>query len=258
VSDFGPDFGDDFGPAFSGGTTVTSLGGLGSYLYVQYQDDDDLQAFVAAYNQLANIYVMWFGLTPLPAYTSSAIVGALLDLVAAGIYGMIRPSLSSGLNRDLGPFNTYGFNTLEFGRRRLVGPNNVTVTTDDIFKRIVTWRFYKGDGNTFNIRWLKRRIVRFLIGADGAAPNVDSTYNISVTYGPGIISIRIAPDTRTILGGALFNRTGFNVMPTAAYNDLVTKANFVPNPYQYAPQLQEAMNSGVLLLPFQYKFVLTI
>ena len=39
--------------------------------------------------------------------------------------------------------------------------------TDDVFKRILTWHFYKGDGKNFSVRWLKRRIWRFLQGANG-------------------------------------------------------------------------------------------
>ena len=29
----------------------------------------------------------------------------------------------------------------------------------------MTWHLYKGDGKTFNTRWLKRRVMRFLTGA---------------------------------------------------------------------------------------------
>jgi len=41
---------------------------------------------------------------------------------------------------------------------------------DDIFKRILTWNLYKGDGNRFSMRWLKRRIARFLFGVNGIDP----------------------------------------------------------------------------------------
>ncbi len=96
----------------SGPTTLTSLGQpgsatwVGSYLYQEYADDDDLQAFVAAFNSFANQYDAFFATIMLPVYTNPLIVGALLDWVALGIYGMIRPSLSSGRNLDVGPFNT--------------------------------------------------------------------------------------------------------------------------------------------------------
>lgn len=238
----------------SGPTTLTAL--IPSYLYQEYADDDDLQAFVAAYNDLGQGYVDWFVNIGLPIYTSPQISGSLLDWVAAGIYGMIRPALSSGRNRDLGPFNTYGFNVLGYNARRSVGPQNVTVTTDDVFKRIMTWNFYKGDGSRFNIRWLKRRIMRFLIGENGTAPNIDQTYLISVTFGTGgAISIRISVGTRAIVGGALYNRFAFNTM---AYNRMVTVFTPSPTPPPFASVFKEALESGVLILPFQYSFTVAI
>jgi hypothetical protein len=167
----------------------------------------------------------------------------------------MRPTLSSGRNRTIGPYNTAAFNVLPFNARRLIGPADVTVTSDDIFKRIMTWNFYKGDGMVFSARWLKRRVVRFLTGVDGSAPNVDETYNVSVTFGGGIVSIRLAVGTRTVLGGALFNRHGFNRVP---FNSLLTK--FIPGPVQYplASVLKEAVESGALELPFQYHFVVSL
>lgn len=231
-----------------GPTTLTQT--IPSYLYQQYADDDDLQAFITSYNSLVQGYVNWFATALLPVYTSPAVFGALLDWVAEGLYGMERPSLSSGLNRTKGPLNTYAYNTLPLNRRKLVGPTDVTVTSDDVFKRIMTWNFYKGDGNVFSIKWLKRRILRFLTGENGTAPNIDSTYNISVTTGPGVISIKVNAGTRTITGGALYNRTGFN---RVAYNSLQTI--FHPDPsaqYPLQSVLKEALDSGVLQVPFQY------
>lgn len=238
----------------SGPTTLTEI--IPSYLYEQYADDDDLQSFITAYNGLAQQYVAWFATIGLPVYTGAGISGALLDWVAAGLYGMLRPALSSGRNRDLGPLNTYAYNALAYNRRRTVGPQNVTVTTDDIFKRIMTWNYYKGDGNLFNVRWLKRRIMRFLVGEDGLAPNVDQTYIISVTFGSqSVVSIRISLGTRSITGGALYNRLGFNRM---AYNALTTSFTPAADPPPFASILKEAIESGVLQLPFQFRFSVAI
>ncbi len=241
-----------FPPA--GPTTLTDI--IPAYVYEEYEDDDDVQSFFAAYNELAQQYVTWFATVGLGVYTNPAIVGALLDWVAEGVYGMVRPALASGRNRDLGPFNTYGFNVLPFNKRRLVGPNDVTVTTDDVFKRIITWNFYKGDGNVFNVRWLKRRIMRFLLGTDGAAPNIDQTYIVSVTFGANsVVSIRISVGTRSITGGALYNRFGFNRM---AYNALQTAFRPAPDPPAFASVLKEAVESGVLQLPFQFSFSVAV
>lgn len=236
----------------SGPTTLVST--IPSYLYKEYVDDDDLQAFVSAYNELAQIFVTWFAEGLLPVYTSDTIAGALLDWVGTGLYGIPRPSLSSGRSRVIGPFNTYGFNTLPLNRRRTIGPSDVTIATDDIYKRVLTWNFYKGDGNVFNVRWLKRRIMRFLIGENGSAPNIDNTQDISVVFGDGVISISINAGTRHITGGSLFNRFGFNRLPM---NSLSTR--FVPgtNPFPFESVLKEAMDAGVLTVPFQYQFIVT-
>lgn len=231
-------------------TTLTET--IQSYLYEQYNDDEALQAFVEAFNSIAQEYVSWFANIGLPVYTGPEISGALLDWIALGLYGMARPSLSSGRNRDIGPLNTYRLNTLGLNTRRVVGPQNVTITTDDIFKRIMTWNFYKGDGNVFNVRWLKRRIMRFLDGVSGTAPNVDETYRISVTFGDaGLVSIRIATGTRILTGGALLNRFRLD---SKRYNQADTLFQSAVSPPPLAPVLKEAIESSVLQLPFQNSF----
>ena len=56
-----------------------------SYLYFEYRGDEDCQAFVDAYNQLAQEFVDWFTGIDLPVYTGDQINGPLLDWVAAGL-----------------------------------------------------------------------------------------------------------------------------------------------------------------------------
>lgn len=239
-----------FPPA--GPTTLTET--LPAYAYQQYDDDEDVDAFFTSYNDLAQDYVGWFAESLLPVYGQQR--GSTLDWVAEGLYGIERPSLGSGVARTIGPFNTYAFNTLAYNRRKTIGASDVTATSDDVFQRIMTWNLYRGDGMTFNIRWLKRRIMRFLIGENGSAPNIDETYPISVTYGPGVIAIAINVGTREITGGALFNRHGFN---RVAFNALQTV--FIPasgTQYPLAPVLQEAIRAGVLQFPFQYQVSITI
>ena len=229
---------------------------MASYLYQQYADDDDLQDFVTAYNALADVYVTWFATVLLPVYTGPAIVGLLLDWVAQGLYGFTRPTLSSGRSRAIGPYNTFAFNSWPFDEIKIIGPANVAVTTDDIFKRIMTWNFYKGDGKRFNVRWLKRRILRFLIGTNGTAPNVDQTYAVSITFGSGgLVSIRLSVGSRKILNGALMNRMGFN---TTMFDALTTQYISGPSPLPFENVLQQALEGGVLQLPFQYQFLMTI
>jgi hypothetical protein len=240
----------------SGPTTLTET--IPAYLYEQYADDDDLQAFVDAYNGFVQGYVTWFATVPLAAYTNPAITGMLLDWVMAGIYGFIRPTLSSGKFRANGPYNTFAYNTWPFDKIQIIGPSDVAATTDDIFKRIATWNFYKGDGNRFNVRWLKRRIMRFLIGDNGSAPNIDNTYQISITFGEnGQVSIRLALGTRKITGGAMYNRIGFN-QPGIPYNGLLTQFENGPDPVPNESVLKEAIEAGVLQLPFQFQFMITV
>lgn len=226
-----------------------------AYLYQEYSDDDDLQAFFATYNANVQNYVDWFNTADLPIYTSTQVSGALLDWVAQGLYGFTRPYLFSGGNRSLGPFNTYQLNTVPFNTIKRVGPQNVAATNDDIFKRIITWNFYKGDGTNFNIRWLKRRVWRFLNGANGTDFNIDETYRVSVTFGlDNQINITIINGIRTIIGGALFNRFSLNGAPFNSLKTTFTSLPQVPN----ATYLQEAIDAGVLQLPFQFTYVVTV
>ena len=228
---------------------------INSYLYQKYNDDDSLQAFVMAYNALAQNYVDAFNGLNLPVYTSANINGALLDWVAAGLYGILRPALASGRNKNAGAFNTYKMNTLTLGHGKTIYPTNAVVTSDDVFKRILTWLFFKGDGKVFNVRWLKRRIMRFLNGENGVNVNVDQTYRISVTFGAGNnASIRVVNGQRKILGGALFNsflgnRRAFDSL-TSSYVQYPPIANVLI--------LQEAINAGALELPFQYNWTVQI
>jgi len=154
-----------------------------SYLYTQYADDDDLQAFVASYNQITQSYVNTFNQLNLPVYTKLS--GALLDWVGRGVYGYPRPTIPAVAASVIGPVNTYGPDFfVPLNTQESTAASNYN-TTDDIYKRLLTWHFYKGDGKVFNIPWLKRRIVRFLYGADGISPVITQTYDIGVTFSAG-------------------------------------------------------------------------
>jgi hypothetical protein len=206
----------------SGPTSVQNV--IPAYVYQQYNDDENIQALVAAYNNIAQQYLTLMNTINLPVYTGPQIVGSLLDWVAEGIYGMTRPALASGLNRNLGPLNTYMFNQpVVLNGIVITGQQNVTATSDDIFKRIMTWNFYKGDGNVVNIRWLKRRCVRFLNGSNGVDVDTSNTYGVSVSF---------SGQTCTI--------------------------NFSAALYQYASILKEAIDSQAVQLPFQILFVVTV
>jgi len=166
-----------------------------SYLYVQYADDDDLQAFVAGYNGMAQYFVDWFVGIGIPIYTG--LTGPLLDWVAQGLYGITRPTSEiAGVPTD-GPYNTvvynapaYPYNTFTQGTASTFSP-----LSDDLFKRVLTWHIFRDDGKTFSILWLKRRVLRFLIGVGGSAPNVADTSEISVTITGSTVAINLSAVT---------------------------------------------------------------
>jgi hypothetical protein len=217
-----------------------------SYLYVQYNDDDDLQAFVASYNAMAQSIMDWFCSVQLPVYTGLS--GSLLDWIAAGVYGQTRPTLPYGVSPAIGPLNTYALNSWAMNAFDPGDPTVTSfVTTDDTFKRCITWNFYKGDGNVFNVRWLKRRVERFLTGVDGVDPGVSQTYEVRVIFGLGsLVNIIIVGGTLTVLRRAAMN--GFAMNTTPLNGTVITYTS------SRGRILKAAIESGVLQLPFQYRY----
>lgn len=200
---------------------------IGAFVYKQFEDDDNIQAFNSSFNALAQNYLSWFVNVNLPIYTGLS--GALLDWVAQGLYGISRPALPYGSIVGTGLINTWKVNTILVNSYTVSGEIDLFVTTDDIFKRIITWFFFKGDGQVYSITWLKRRIMRFLIGINGVSPNIDNTYPISVACsGNGEIAITIT---------------------------LTNAAGIVPLSAQI---FQAAAASGAVSLPFQYSYSVTV
>jgi len=231
---------------------VTGLTGvIPSYLYQQYTDDDDLQGFVWAQNTKQQDFVDTFNALNLPIYTGPIVSDKLLDWVARGLYGMSRPALGSGYFNLFGPLNTWGCNWIapmwfqydasmevEFGLNEigLYGPFTVYITDDDTFRRILTWHFFKADYNYCSLRFMKRRIWRFLYCNDGKSTDyawdpilgvehpshfadaddafIADTQQISLLFGPNRnCTIRFVLNDRTVnlpAGGAMCNGFGPN------------------------------------------------
>src|SRR5271166_2442892 len=225
-----------------------------SYLYGQYKDSDDLQAFVDAYNTLTQQYVNWFNYVILPDYTNRYIAGAMLDWVAEGLYGIFRPALASGRIVSLGPANTWVANVVYPNEIEDIRPPSYLLN-DDFFKRVITWHFFKGDGKYFTIRWLKRRVLRFLLGVDGTNVDASNTYRISVTFGGGgAVTIRLVSVLASVASGAICNTAPCNIIvPNIVVLALVHLA-----PFAAGPMLQAAVAAGILELPFQYDFTVQI
>lgn len=138
-----------------------------AYPYQQYADDDDIQALFGAYNAYTQTVIDWFNSINLPYYPGLS--GTTLQWVANGLYGTGKTQLASPVNPALGMLNTLELNTSVLDSYT---PSSETFydLPDDIFKRILTWNLYKGDGKRFSMRWLKRRIARFLFGGNGIDP----------------------------------------------------------------------------------------
>lgn len=204
--------------------TQTSLQNvLPSYLYQDYNDDPDCQAFVDAYNGLAQQYVNWFNQVPLAVWANGNIVGALLDWCANGLYGVSRPVLTTSASTSRGPINTFVIDSgVPLGSRVTLTTGTTMIASDDFYKRTLTWILYRGDGFQFSLPWLKRRLARFLYGPNGVDPGVQGTPYVSVTC-----------------SGTLLTITILSFMTIAS-------------------QMAQALVDGLLPLPFQYIYSITV
>jgi hypothetical protein len=213
------------------GTTIKS------YLYQQYADDADCQSFVDAYNQATQTYVDWFNSVSLPVY--SGLSGSLLDWVAEGLYGISRTALESTAVAAMGPLNTEPLDTAALNS--FVGAvTSQFALTDDIFKRIITWNFYKGDGKRFCIRWLKRRVMRFLIGVNGIDPQ------------PGMAGFQVGAENTSAIGARIVSGT---LTVTISQSTISNLASLTPG---ILGIFQEAFQANVLDLPATYNYAVSI
>jgi hypothetical protein len=231
-----------------------------SYLYWQFRDDDNLQALVDSQNEEAQRFIDWFLSLNLPIYTRDPVAGALLDWVAEGLYGLPRPVLSrtdssaAGANR--GPYNTWMYNTLALNSSRGRARNVAERASDDIYRRVLTWHFFKGDGRAFAVRYLKRRIQRFLTCPNGIDLGVDQTYRTSITFGLCCqVNITLRRFMARVRRAAIYNTFQFN---TTSYNNLEVEVTVLGDQLDLARQLKEAIDQGFLELPFQYTFLLKV
>ncbi|HDW1380824.1 TPA: hypothetical protein RK230_003859 [Enterobacter asburiae] len=225
-----------------------------SYLYTQYNYDDDLQAFVSAYNAMAQEIYSWMINANLPIFVGGYNVGDQLRWIARGIYGVKPPVLVSGKQTTYGPFNTVMFNQLPFNGRKVVNQSEQVIVSDDLFKRIMTWNFYKGDGYYFTIPWLKRRIIRFLTGIDGVDVVNDQRWSVSVLFSGSGASISIIKGYRRLTNSSLYNSFGFN---TRVFNQKVSGV-IKSTEYEYAELFKQAFDSGLLHMPFYQPVSVTI
>lgn len=225
-----------------------------SYLYTQYNNDDDIRAFVTAYNTLSQEIYSWMLNANLPIFIGGYNAGDQLRWIAAGIYGVKPPILVSSQRQVFGTYNTAVFNQLPYNGRKVVNKSQQVTVSDDLFKRIMMWNFYKGDGFYFTIPWLKRRILRFLTGADGVDVVNDQHWSISVLFTGAGASISIVKGRRKLTKSAMFNTFAFN---TRSYSQQ-TSVQITSTAYEFATLFKQAFDSGLLHMPFYQPVSVTI
>lgn len=214
-----------------------------SYLYYQYSDDADLQAFVQVFNEIAQGYLDWFNQTPLGVYTSSNISGPLLDWVGNNLYGIARPTVGAWHPSILGAMGTTYLGQMAMGAASVTTFPSNAVLTDDLYKRVLTWHTYRGDGKQMTIPWIKRRCARFIYGTDGGDIDIGLIANVGVTFGP------------TIYRGE-YDSVPYDDVPYDGQNPVRSRSVTISVP-SLAPgshALQALIQQGSLALPFQLNF----
>lgn len=226
-----------------------------AYLYQQYKSDDNLQAFFTAYNSMSQEIYDWVINANLPIFTGNYNYGSQLEWIAHGIYGQYRPIISSSKTVVYGPYNTIKFNQVALNGRKKKTTTNQITTSDDIFKRVMTWNFYKGDGFNFTITWLKRRILRFLQGVNGADIVNDQRWGISITFGDeGQINITIIRAMRSIIKSAQLDDMAYG---DTEYGALETRLDYASS-FDYATVFKTIFDNGLLNMPFWSSTTVTI
>ena len=208
-----------------------------AYLYTQYNDDADLNAFVDAYNGIAQTIYVWLRDLQLPIFVGGANAGKQLKWLVKGIYGEDVPILQATKRGDKGPYNTIEYNVSEYNENAVLYNDDIVTASDDLFKRVLTWNFYKADGRNFSVPWLKRRIMRFLNGVDGMDIANDQHWCVSVQFdkdGDGSIEIVI--------------NTNAKLNPNLS----------TPDSFDYAALFKGAMEGGILNMPYYHQTTVTI
>ncbi|WP_293600716.1 hypothetical protein [Polynucleobacter sp. 39-46-10] len=220
-----------------------------SYLYQQYADDDDLQAFVNSYNSLTQSYLDWFNQTPLAIYTNQSISGTLLDWCATGIYGISRPYLSTVKNSISGEYDTVSYDVGVYNASIKKQSGTSSLVSDDIYKRVLTWHLYLGDGYQMSLVWLKRRIARFLYGAGGQDITVDDLQHVSLR-GAGLY-------TDGPYGTGEYDSIPYN--SDIVSSDLIKGVVEIKIPNSSISQaFQILLFENYLAMPFQVKFTVVL
>src|ERR1700677_4526539 len=154
---------------------------LPAFPYQWCADDTNICAFFTAYNQIAQSYLNWQNSTPLALYTSPNISGPLLDWIGQGIYGITRPVISTlSTSSVFAALDAVPLDTIAIDGSSSSSTGSAFLANDDFYKRLITWQTYIGDGRTFNAMVLRKRIARFLYGANGTDITASQAQAVSV------------------------------------------------------------------------------
>lgn len=161
-----------------------------AYLYAQYSDDANLQAYIQAYNELATGYLDWFVQTPIAVWTNPNVTGLLLDWIGQNLYGFPRPVQATLTETHKGGIATQPLSSFQIaGYSRTLSGTGQAVN-DDLYKRSLTWVLYLGDGRNATIPWLRNRVRRFLYGVNGSDTGVGEPISLSTNsqFGVGAVA----------------------------------------------------------------------
>ena len=220
-----------------------------AYLYAQYSDDANMQAFVGAFNGLAQGYLDWFNQNPLGVYTNPNMTGQFLDWVGTELYGIPRQVTGSESVSPVGYYGSSAYTELPYADLEVNYSGSSQAVSDDIYKRFLTWNLYLGDGKQMSIPWLIRRIARFLYGVNGADISASEFQNV-------VISIpKLSPQGAygtDFYSGAYYSGLDADQQP-AKHSYLIT----IP-PSSTANAFAALVAAGIIQLPFQINFSISI
>lgn len=208
-----------------------------AYLYEEYADDPDLQAFIAAYNAGQQTMQGWFWSNILAYWPG--LQGDILEWCGEGIYGLPKTSVATAASQALGPLNTEVLNSATLNSF-VPSAQTVYALSGDMYQRILTWHLYRGDGRNFSIRWLKRRIVRFLLGTNGLDPQPELPGFTVGCENTQAISVAFSLVSGSNLCTVTINQTLLSLLATIAPNVLSV--------------FSAAFEGGSLELPLQYSY----
>jgi hypothetical protein len=117
--------------------------------------------------------------------------------------------------------------------------------TDDLYKRLLTFWLFLGDGKQMSLAWIRRRFARFLFGVNGS--DIPAEYLQQVS----ILPVKFPPN------GAMGSQPmGYNAMGVLNTNTQSAKRNYtISIPQSVAAlTLQQLFSSSLLPLPFQISF----